>query len=90
MREDMRRELIIQRVQQGNVNQRIQLTDQEIENFLESEEGRQMTAEEYHLVHALLPVSGAAGSADAASPASATRHDAAAASPPATSRNSSR
>lgn len=62
MREDVRRELIIQRVQGGNVNQRIQITDQEVDNFLESDEGKQMTAEEYHLVHALLPVSGAEGS----------------------------
>ena len=61
VREEVRRELIIQRVQQGNVNQRIQITDQEIDNFLESEEGKQLTAEEYHLVHALLPVSGGAG-----------------------------
>jgi peptidyl-prolyl cis-trans isomerase SurA len=56
MREDVRRELIIQRVQGGNVNQRIQITEQEIDNFLESAEGRAMLAEEYHLVHALLPL----------------------------------
>lgn len=56
MREDVRQELIIQRVQGGNVNQRIQISEQEIDNYLESEEGRAMLAEEYHLVHALLPV----------------------------------
>jgi len=56
MREDVRRELIVQRVQAGNVSQRIQITDQEIENFLESEEGRAMVEEEYRLIHALLPV----------------------------------
>ena len=64
MREDIRREFIIQRVQAGNVSQRIQISDQEVENFLESEEGRRMTQEEYHLVHALLPVSGDVGSAE--------------------------
>ena len=37
MREDVRRELILQRVQGGNVNQRIQISDQEVDNFLESE-----------------------------------------------------
>ena len=52
----------MQRVQQGNVNQRIQISDQEIDNYLESEEGKQLTAEEYHLIHALLPVSASAGS----------------------------
>jgi peptidyl-prolyl cis-trans isomerase SurA len=57
MREDVRRELIIQRVQGGNVNQRIQISEQEIANFLESDEGQVMMAEEYHLVHALLPIS---------------------------------
>ena len=56
MREQVRQELIIQRVQAGNVNQRIQISDQEIENYLESEEGRAMMAEEYRLIHALLPV----------------------------------
>ncbi len=56
LREDVRRELILQRVQAGNVNQRIQITEQEAENFLESEEGQALTAEQYHLVHALLPL----------------------------------
>jgi peptidyl-prolyl cis-trans isomerase SurA len=56
MREDVRREIILQRVQAGNVSQRIQISEQEIDNFLESDEGRSMTAAEYHLVHALLPV----------------------------------
>ncbi len=56
MREDVRRELIIQRVQGGNVSQRIQISDEEIDNFLESDEGKVMTAEEYHLIHALLPM----------------------------------
>ncbi len=64
MREDVRREFIVQRVQAGNVNQRIQISDQEVENFLESEEGRQLTAEEYHLVHALLAVNADPGSAE--------------------------
>ncbi|MEP5766124.1 MAG: peptidylprolyl isomerase [Halieaceae bacterium] len=64
MREDVRNELIMQRVQAGNVNQRIQITDEEIDNFLESDEGRKMTAEEYHLVHALLAVSAEPGSAE--------------------------
>ena len=56
MRENVRQELIIQRVQGGNVSQRIQISDEEIDNFIESEEGRAMMSEEYHLVHALLPV----------------------------------
>ncbi len=57
MREQIRNEMILQRVQQGNVNQRVQITDQEIDSFLESPEGQQMTSAEYHLLHALIPLS---------------------------------
>jgi len=64
MRENVRKEFIIQRVQQGNVNQRVEISDQEVENFLESEEGKRLTAEEFHLIHALLPVSASPGSAE--------------------------
>ncbi len=56
-REQIRREMILQQVQRGNVNQRIQISDQEIENFLESEEGRSRTAPEYRFAHALVPLS---------------------------------
>jgi peptidyl-prolyl cis-trans isomerase SurA len=64
MREDVRREVILQRVQGGNVSQRIQISEQEVDNFLESDEGQAMTAEEYHLVHALLPVAENVGAAN--------------------------
>ena len=57
MREDIRREMLLQQVQAGNVNQRIQITDQEISNFLETEEGKSLTQPEYRLIHALLPLS---------------------------------
>jgi peptidyl-prolyl cis-trans isomerase SurA len=57
MREQVRREMTIQRVQGGNVNQRIQITDQEVENFLATEEGQKMAQPEYHILHALLAIS---------------------------------
>ncbi len=57
MREQVRREMIIQRVQAGNVNQRIQITPKEVDNFLATEDGRMLTQAEYDLLHALLPVS---------------------------------
>ncbi len=57
-REQIRRELILQRIQQGSVNQRIQITEQEIANFLETEEGINLTAPEYRLLHTLIPVTG--------------------------------
>jgi peptidyl-prolyl cis-trans isomerase SurA len=56
MREQVRREMIIQRVQAGNVNQRIQITPKEIDNFLATEDGKKLTQPEYHLLHALLPL----------------------------------
>ena len=55
-REQIRREMLLQRVQAGNVNQRIQISDQEVENYLESEQGRQQTSPEYHLAHVLIAV----------------------------------
>lgn len=56
MRSNIERELILQRVQAGNVNQRIQITEQEAINYLESADGQELTAEQYHLIHALLPM----------------------------------
>lgn len=56
MREDIRREMVLQRVQSGNVNQRIQITPQEVDNFLATQEGQKLTQAEYRLVHALLPI----------------------------------
>jgi peptidyl-prolyl cis-trans isomerase SurA len=59
-REQIRKEMLLQRVQQGNVNQRVQITDQEIANFLASQEGIAMTAPEYRMLHTLIPVPSAA------------------------------
>lgn len=66
VREDVRREMVLQRVQQGNVNQRIQITDQEIDNFLQTEEGQKLTQPEYRIVHALLPLAPDASEAEVA------------------------
>ncbi|MEM1145406.1 MAG: peptidylprolyl isomerase [Pseudomonadota bacterium] len=59
LRENIRRELVIQRVQQGNVNQLIQITEQEVDNYLNTEEGQKLVQPEYRIVHALLPISSA-------------------------------
>ena len=66
MREQVRREMIIQRVQGGNVNRRIQISDQEAENFIATEQGQKLTQPEYHIVHALLAISPKANDADIA------------------------
>ncbi len=66
MREQVRREMIIQRVQGGNVNQRIQISEQEADNFMSTQEGQKLTQPEYHIVHALLAVSPDASDAEVA------------------------
>ncbi len=54
MRDQIRRELKIGRVQKGVMRGRIKITEQEIRNFLESEVGEVVTADEYRLGHILL------------------------------------
>ena len=53
-REGLRDDLAIQRVQQGNVMRNINISEQEIDNFLSTEEGEAMTQPEYRVVQALL------------------------------------
>ena len=57
MREEIRREMMIQRVQQGNVSRNIEISDEEVDNFLSTEEGEIMTQPEFRIVQALLEVS---------------------------------
>jgi peptidyl-prolyl cis-trans isomerase SurA len=64
VREQIRREMILQRVQMGNVNQRIQVSEQELNNYLASEEGRQQTSPEFHFAHVLVPVASDATNAE--------------------------
>lgn len=57
MRDQIRREIAITRIQQGIMRNRIQITEQEVNNFLESDMGKIVTADEYRLAHILLPFS---------------------------------
>lgn len=61
-REQVRREMVISRVRQRRVAERIQVTDQEVQNFLASDLGQMQLSEDYRLANILIPV------ADAASP----------------------
>ena len=56
-REELRDDLAIQRVQQGNVMRNINITEQEIDNFLDTEEGEELTQPEYRVIQALLSTS---------------------------------
>ena len=57
-RKTIRKELIIQRVQRGKVGSRVDISEQEIENFINSEEGRTELAEQYDVQHILVSVKG--------------------------------
>jgi len=54
IREQIRRELITTRARQGSVGPRIQITDQEIQNFLASAEGVELLKSKYHIGHILI------------------------------------
>jgi len=62
-REQIRREMIISRVRQRRVAERIQVSEQEVQNFLASDLGKLQLSEEYHLANILIPVPEAADSA---------------------------
>tara|TARA_B100002051_G_scaffold99899_1_gene95344 strand:+ start:9493 stop:10782 length:1290 start_codon:yes stop_codon:yes gene_type:complete len=55
-RATIKKELIIQRVQRGKVGSRVDISEQEIENFINSEEGRSELAEQYQVQHILVSV----------------------------------
>ena len=56
MREQVRRDLMLKRVQQGMVNRRVQISDEEVENFILTEEGSKLVQPEFRLAHVLIPV----------------------------------
>ncbi|MDH5738029.1 MAG: peptidylprolyl isomerase [Gammaproteobacteria bacterium] len=57
MREQIKREMMISHVQRGMMRNRIKITEQEVKNFLDSEMGAMLTADEYRFGHILLPLS---------------------------------
>ncbi|WP_152219820.1 peptidylprolyl isomerase [Pseudomonas sp. SCB32] len=55
-REQVRREMVISRVRQRRVAERIQVSEQEVQNFLASDMGKIQLSEEYRLANILIPV----------------------------------
>lgn len=55
-REQIRREMVINRVRQRRIAERIQVSNQEVENFLASDLGKLQLAEEYRLANILIPI----------------------------------
>ena len=62
LRETVKKEMILQRVQRGKVGARLNISEQEIDNFLKSEEGQIRLAEEYRLQQILIPLKKTASS----------------------------
>jgi peptidyl-prolyl cis-trans isomerase SurA len=56
LRAQIRNELIISHLQQGVVNSRIKISQQEIDNFLASSDGKFATSPDYHIGHILIAV----------------------------------
>ncbi len=54
-RDALRKEIIITDYQRGSVSRRINISRQEVENYLRSETGLQEIAPEYHVAHILIP-----------------------------------
>ncbi|MCL6419165.1 peptidylprolyl isomerase [Aestuariirhabdus haliotis] len=59
-REQVRRDLTINRIRQARVNDRIRISDQEVRNFELSEEGQYELSADYRLSHILIPLPDAA------------------------------
>lgn len=65
LREKMRRDLLVNQVQQGVVNNRIRVTEQEVDNFLASSDGKFATSPDFHLGHILISVASSANPEEA-------------------------
>ncbi|MBV4538309.1 MULTISPECIES: peptidylprolyl isomerase [Pseudomonas] len=61
-REQVKREMIISRVRQRRVAERIQVSEQEVKNFLASDLGKMQMSEEYRLANILIPTPDGANS----------------------------
>ncbi|MEE1921962.1 peptidylprolyl isomerase SurA [Pseudomonas sp. 148P] len=61
-REQVRREMVISRVRQRRVAERIQVSEQEVKNFLASDMGKMQLSEEFRLANILIPTPESASS----------------------------
>lgn len=61
-REQVRREMIISRVRQRRVAERVQVSEQEVKNFLASDLGKVQLSEEFRLANILIPTPESASS----------------------------
>ncbi len=62
MRRQVEQEIMIGRVQQGVMNSRIEISTNEIDDFLATEAGQELTADEFRVGHILIPFKGGTSS----------------------------
>ncbi len=73
-REDIRREMLIQRLQRNMVNRRITISQQDVEDLLDSPYYQQLLSDEYRVGHILLEVEDGAGEATVTAAAEEARN----------------
>ncbi|MBL4608536.1 MAG: peptidylprolyl isomerase [Pseudomonadales bacterium] len=56
VREQVRKEMLINQVRQQFVGRRVKISEQDVKNFIASEQGKLALEEEYRLSHILLPI----------------------------------
>ncbi len=56
VREQIRTEMLITQARERIVNSRIKVSEQEVKNFLASEQGQERTQPELHLAHIMIPI----------------------------------
>ncbi|MFT6387738.1 MAG: peptidyl-prolyl cis-trans isomerase SurA [Cellvibrionaceae bacterium] len=57
----IKHDLLLQKIQEGNINNRLRITEREIDEFLESKAGKEWTQTRFRLAHILLPIEGDGG-----------------------------
>ena len=62
-REDIRRDLQLQRLQQSMIRRRVSITDQDVDDLIDSPAFRELTSDEYRVGHILLAVESGASEA---------------------------
>jgi len=65
LREQIKRDMIIDQVQRGSVNRRIRISEQEVENFLKSKQGKFWASPDYNLGHILVSLPSTASNEEA-------------------------
>lgn len=67
LRESLKNEMMIRRIQRGNINRRIRVTEREVDEFLNSKAGQEWLKPRFRLKHILLPVDNNSGSSNGSS-----------------------